>query len=70
MTTPQTPAPPITPTVQIGQRWEYYQETGCSTQRLNALGQVGWRLVGAPTMRPAVMHSGSLLYVFERPSKA
>lgn len=71
MTTQQdNSAPPrISPTVQVGQRWEYYQEDNCSTQRLNALGQVGWRLVGPPAVKAFAGHSNRLVYVFERPSK-
>lgn len=64
-------SPRLSPVVQVGQRWEYYQETGCSTERLNTLGRAGWRLVGAPVVSVFTLgRSGALLYVFERPAKA
>lgn len=68
MTTQSTPPFPITRIAHTNQRWEYHQEENCSVQRLNALGQVGWRLVGSPSVKAFAGTSNRLLYVFERPT--
>ncbi len=68
---PARPAVRVSPVAQIRQQWEYHQEHKCSTERLNALGREGWRLVGPPV--PILISFGSLsraLYVFERPVRS
>ena len=60
--------PRISMVGQVPQKWQYAQQFDCSVQRLNELGNDGWRLVGPPIIASMSLGtSGKLLYVFERP---